>query len=179
MCVWCWYDVLWLTACFVCLAVGTHKSLPPHCPVSTVQPGIRNITHSQWKCQTCWHCSERIHRLSCLLFFIPSFLLMSINPSTQPYLLSSTIKSTCQCLGLRLEEMRAPSMHHWGTAAGCPNTCQSGEAFLIISHTQLHTHPSSHPHTPHPQACLVTSLKGSQWVSWWPFSVALLFRLLG
>lgn len=151
VCVWCWHGVLWLTVCFQRLAVGTHKSLPPHCPVSEywAQSGIGNITHSWWKCQTCWHCSERIHRKYCHTFLFlssHSYLCPSIPPSTLAF--RKTIKSTCQFLGLRLEEMQAPSMRHWGATAGCPNTCQSGEAFLIITHTQLRTHPSISKCTP-------------------------------
>lgn len=167
-----------MTHCFQCLAVGTYKSLPPHCPLSEhcaawTRSGIGNITHWRWKCQTCWSCSERIHRKWCHTFlFYPPFP-TCVDPSLHQPLLCTTITSTCQFQWLRLEEMRKPSMHHWGAAAGCLDTCQSGRAFLIIAHThyaQIPIHPNACPHTPlihiraHIHTHLATCLKGSQWV---------------
>lgn len=54
-------------------------------------------------------------------------------------LLSASIKIMCQFLGLKLEEMKALSMHCWGTTGGGPGSYQSQGSFLIISETQLST----------------------------------------
>lgn len=119
-------------------------------------------------------------------FFIPpQFLLVSIHPSIH-HCFTQTIKSTCQFLRMRLEEMRALSMHHLGAAAGCPNTCQSGGAFLIITHTQLRTHPDTSRCTPTRRsfsymhtATHSSFLEGLSMGFRWPFSISFLYRLLG
>lgn len=100
-----------------------------------------------------------------ILSFLSSHSYLSVHPSLHTTLLSSPIKSICQFLELRLEEMQAVNMHHWGTTAGCPNTCQSGGAFLIITETQLPTHPP-HPNHTHIQQNL---LEGLSTGSCWPF----------
>lgn len=140
--------------------------------VSTVQPehkGVSgSITHCYWKCQTC--SQKDIQELLSYFLFLSSHSYLSVHPSLHTTLLSSPIKSISQFLELRLEEMQALSMHHWGTTAGCPNTCQSGGAFLIITQTQLPTHPP-HPNAQPPLILIhahithtfrKTSLKGSQ-----------------
>lgn len=139
-----------------CLAVGIFVSLPPHCPQSEycaawAQGGIGEhyslLVEMSNMMVLLWKDAQEI--LS--YFFFYPLILTFANSSLHPPLFSTTIKSTCQFLGLRQEEVWAPSMHHWGAAAGCLDICQSGGAFSNYnSHTIAPTHPkppNTHAHT--------------------------------
>lgn len=143
--------------CFQCLNVGTRKPLPPHCPLSKV---LRDLStepigrHYSLLLEMSKTLEKGKTGTTVILSFYSPPILACVRHSPHTTLPSALKKSICQYLEIRLEEMQALSMHHWGTTAGCLGTCQSGGAFLIINSNAI-THispasrctPSSHSHT--------------------------------
>lgn len=164
--------------CFQCLAAGTQKYLPPHCPVSEycaalAQSSIGNISHSCWKCQTCWHSSKRIHRKYCHTFFFCPSIPTCVNPSLRPRLLSRNNKIHLPKSGA---ETRGDARTQHAPLRGHSRLSQhlsvrrsvSNYNSHTITHTsqyiQMHTHTHSNTST-HRHTHLAASLKGSQWVA--------------